>query len=195
MADADGLSLPLILSSALVGGLVALSYALVLFDVAGQFPLNLPATSGYTENHYWLGLPVDTVASLIPLQVFAAVGAVTWFVWLVTTPDKDLQNSILHSETNRLLIVQLFLWASIIWPFAAHFYMLDRNTPRAVLACLPLWVAATAVVLMVGGSFEAGCPPIPMMGVLFLGMVVVLCDGAGWAAVCIKTTLNSTEVA
>lgn len=190
MAEQAELSLTLLLSSGIVGAFVGLSYVLVLFDSAGFFPLALPPTSGYLESHYWLGLPVDTVSSIVVLQGFAAVGAIVWFIWLATTPDKDLQNSILHSETNRIVIVQLFLWASILWPFGAHFYMTDRNTPRAILACIPLWLAAVAVLLMIGGSFEAGCPPIPMLGVLFLGLVVILCDGTGWAAVCIKTTLQ-----
>jgi hypothetical protein len=190
MAEQGELSLTLLVSSGWVGGIVALSYALVLFDVAGFFPLALPPASGYLQSHYWLGLPADTVVSIVFLQLLAASGAIVWFVWLATTPDKDLQNSILHSETNRIFIIQLFLWSSTLWPFAAHFYLTDRNTIRAILACIPLWSAAVAVVLMIGGSFEAGSPPIPTLGVLFLGLVVVLCDGTGWAAVCIKSTLR-----
>ena len=190
MAAQGELSLTLLVSSGWVGGVVALSYALVLFDIAGFFPLALPPAAGYLQSHYWLGLPVDTIALVVFLQALAAVGAIVWFIWLATTPDKDLQNTILHSETNRIFIIQLFLWASILWPFAAHSYMTNRNTTNAIIACIPLWLAAVAVVLMIGGSFEAGCPPIPMLGVLFLGLVVVLCDASGWAAVCIKSTLK-----
>jgi hypothetical protein len=186
MAAQGELSLTLLVSSGWVGGVVALSYALVLFDTAGFFPLPLPPVAGYLQSHYWLDLQADTVALIVFLQVLAAAGAIVWFIWLATTPDKDLQNTIFQSESNRIFIIQLFLWASALWPFAAHSYMTDRNTTKAILACIPLWVAAVAVVLMIGGSFEAGCPPIPMLGVLFLGTVVVLCDAAGWAAACIK---------
>jgi len=182
-------SLTLIVSSGLLGALVGVAYVLVLFDNAGLFPLDLPP-SNYLDSPYWLGLPSDTVLSIAVLQACAAVGAVVWFIWLCTTSDQNFGDSILNSEVNRVLIVQVFLWSSILWPFAAYFFVLEKTTARAILVCLPLWAAAAAVLLMIGGTFESGAPPWATLGVLFLGLVVVLCDGAGWTAVAIKSTLQ-----
>ena len=190
MASQGEVPLTLLVSSGFVGGLVLLSYAIVLFDVAGFFTLPLPPTNGYLNSHYWLGMPTDTVSSVVILQACAAVGAVGWFIWLVTTPKNSLQNSILNSETTQFVLIQLFLWSSLLWPLCAYYYITSRTTLRALLACTPLWTAAISTLLLIGGSFEAGCPPLPMIGILALGVVVVLCDATGWAAVCIRSTLK-----
>lgn len=186
---ADELPLTLILSSGLVGALVAVSYLIVLFDNAGLFPLSSAAGTSFFTNPYWLGLASDTVTVIVLLQMLAAVGAILWFIWLVTSPEKQFENTMLSTETNRIFILQLFLWSSVAWPFTAYLYLNDKSTTNAILACSPLWLAAVAVVLMIGATFESNAPPIALLSILFLGLVVVLCDGVGWSFVCLRNSV------
>ena len=186
---ADELPLTLILSSGLVGALVAVSYLVVLFDNAGLFPLPSAAGTSFFSSPYWLGMPSDTVTVLVLLQMLAAIGALLWFIWLVTTPEKQFENTILSTETNRIFILQLFLWSSTAWPFTAYLYLNEKSTTNAVLACTPLWLAAVAVALMIGATFESNAPPVALLAALFLGLVVVLCDGVGWAFLCFRNSV------
>ena len=82
----------------------------------------------------------------------------------------------------------MFLWASALWPFGAYYHRRNNNTWSAIVACIPLWVASLAAILMIGGTFEAKASAVPTAGVLVFGTIVVLADGVGWAALCIKTT-------
>ena len=183
------MSVVLAVSSAVTGLFVLISYAVVLVDVAGIFTLQLPPTSGYLESHYWLGMPKESITGIVVLQVVAGIGFVAWVVWLVGMDDYTLQGSILSTLPWRIALIQTFLWASVFWPFGAYFYMLNRTLGRALVACIPLWIAALATILMIGGTFEARAPVVPTLGMLMFGLIVVLADGVGWAAVCIKTTL------
>lgn len=177
-------------TSAFTGALVLTSYAFVLANVAGGFTLSLPPTTGYLDSHYWLGLPRDSVIGIIVLQVLAGVGFVAWVIWLASKDDYVIENSILSTLWNRIVLIQVFLLASTAWPFAAYFYMMQRNLSRAIIACVPLWVAALATILLIGGTFEARAPVVPTVSILLFGTVTVLADGVGWSAVCIKSTLQ-----
>ena len=184
------MSATFLVSSGISGAFVIGSYALVLADVAGVFTLPLPPTSGYLESHYWLGMPRDSIVGIIVLQLLAGIGFVVWSIWLSSKEDYIIENSILSTLANRIVLVQVFLWASVAWPFATYFYMLQRTLSRAILACVPLWIAALATILLIGGTFEARAPVLPTVSILLFGNVVVLADGVGWAAVCIKSTLQ-----
>ena len=182
--------MPLAVTSAITGAFVIGSYAVVLFDVAGYFPLPVANTGGYFESQYWLGMPRDTVIVVTVMQVLAAIGLVSWVLWLDGMQNYQLAKSILSTLETRIAIVQVFIWASVAWPFLTYSMMLDRtSTTRAVLACIPLWVAAVAVLIMIGGTFEAQAPSLPTLAIMLAGNVVVLADGVGWAAVAIKSTL------
>ena len=138
---------------------------------------------------YWLGLPRPTIIAISFLQGLAAIGYLVWFFWLLQEGDR-IQNSILSSRWNRTLLVSGFLLASVVWPYLAYYHQLSPiSTRRAVLASLPLWIAALCVILLIGGTFEAKAPAHATIGILFLGMIVVLADGVGWTAACIKQSL------
>ena len=186
------MSATLLITSGITGALVLASYAVVLADVTGFFPLpkTFTPTSGYIDSHYWLGMKSDSIIAIIVLQVLAGVGFVVWEIWLATHGDYTFPNSILSTLAFRIILIQVFLWASFAWPFLTYFYMHDQTLSRAILACVPLWIAALATIIMIGGTFEAQAPPHAILSILFFGLVVVLADGVGWAAVCIKTTLN-----
>jgi hypothetical protein len=170
---------------------VIAAYAVVLFDVTGLFPLPTESGNGYLDSPYWLGMPRDAVIVVTVMQIFAAVGLVGWVAWLDGMSDYQLERSILSTLETRIALVQIFLWSSVAWPFLTYRFMTDRaNTTRAVTACVPLWIAAVAVLLMIGGTFEARAPALPTLAVMLAGNVVVLADGVGWAAVCIKSTLD-----
>ena len=172
----------LIVFSALLGGAVLSSYALVLGNVGNAFPLANTTFTSYIDSPYWLGLRRDTIVGLIVLQVFAGIGYISWFVWLVTT---NVERGLLQTPLARFVIIALFLSASIAWPYAAHNMVARPSQLNAVGAAACLWLAAAAIVAAVGGTFEAGAPAYATVGILLLGQVVVLADGAGWAAVAI----------
>lgn len=186
------MSTTLLLSTGISGAFVLLSYAVVLADVVGMFPLPVSEyapTSGYLDSHYWLNMPRDTIVGIIVMQVLAGIGFVIWVFWLAGKEDYVIEDSLLSTLEVRITIIQVFLWASTAWPFFTHYFMLQRTLARAILASIPLWIAATAIILLIGGTFEARAPALPTLSILFLGNVVVLADGVGWAAVCIKGSL------
>ena len=182
------MSAVLVISTALAGLLVLGSYVVVLFDVFRWFDLGQDGSSSYFESPYWLRMHPDSVKAISVLQVVAGVGFLIWCGWLILGEDRTFENSILSTLPWRIGVVQMFLWASALWPFGAYYHKRNNNTWSAIVACIPLWVASLAAILMIGGTFEAKASAVPTVGVLVFGTIVVLADGVGWAALCIKTT-------
>lgn len=194
---------PLLLSSSLLGAGIATAYVLVLGNATDDFAVPASAehvdATGWTRymtSPYWFRVPVPTVTAIVVLQLLAAIGYVVWFVWLLmgrpTTAalPPDHPGSLLDGRAATTLLLHGFLVASVVWPFAAYWHQLQpASMGRALAACLPLWVAALCVIGLIGATFEAWAPPAPTLGILFLGLVVVLCDGVGWSALCLKHTL------
>jgi hypothetical protein len=180
--------IPWILSSALLGGGVLMSYAFVLFDAFGDFPVSKPNES-YLESPYWLGLHKNSVTSLVVFQILAAIGYVVWQVALVVTrPTHGL-----FADTRWLIFANmLFLLPSILWPFAAHRLLMDETSLLgALLSSACLWAAAAGILLLVGGTFEDHREsPVAMIGILLTSTVVVVADGAGWSALAIHNALH-----
>ena len=176
----------LLLVSSLTGVAVLFSYALVLADLWGAYPLpsSVDVSTSYFDSPYWLGLPKSTTIAVAFFHFLAVVGYVMWAYWIVQA--KPIDNSILSARPTTIAIVEGFLVASILWPFVAYYHIVRPSLASALAACVPLWIAAICVVLLVGGTFEAMAPPYAVVGILWLGTVVVLADGVGWCAVCIK---------
>ena len=174
-----------ILSTVPTGLAVLISYVLVLGNALDTFPLD-SATDDYFSSPYWLGLPRSTCIALTALQVLAVCGYVAWLFWIASAPP--LEESLLNTRASRFLITHTFLIASVVWPYAVYYYF--QNKVHATVACIPLWVASVAIICLVGGTFEAAAPPLPTLGILFLALVVVLVDGVGWSAVCIKQVVR-----
>jgi len=181
----------LVLFSSLLGAAVLGSYVVVLGNVGDRFPLppaRAPANATtYFDNPYWLGVPTDAAAGVTALQLAAAAGYVTWFVWLVTSP---VDTGLLQGAGARVALLGGFLLGSTLWPYAAHAQLCHPGSVgRALVSCLCLWVAAVCVILLIGGTFEARAPAAPTVGILLLGQVVVLADGVGWTAVALHGAL------
>ena len=169
-------------SGALVGAGIMVAYATVLFDAFGGYALPQPRT-GYLDSPYWVGIPKSAVYAIVVLQVFAAVGYVTWMVYVASNaPTRGIL-----ADRGRMWANLLFLVPSAVWPYAAHRSVLQPHSVAwAVGASVPLWIAAAGVILLVAGTFEAQyASPVPYLGILFLALVVVLADGVGWAAAAI----------
>ena len=177
----------LALSAAPVGAGILISYAMVLMNSFGGFELPT-ASSSYIDSPYWLGADRGAIIAIVGFQLLAAAGYVMWIVW-ITLHGGSIENSILEARIARLLLLHGFLLASLAWPFTAYYYMLSPTTGRAILTSAPLWVAAGCVIVLIGGTFEAGAPWYAVVGILMLGTVVVLADGVGWSAMAIKRSL------
>lgn len=175
------------LSAAPVGAAILISYVMVLMNACGGFELYEQSTS-YIDSPYWLGADRGAIIAVVVFQALAAIGYVMWMVWMIMY-GAEITNSVLQTRTVRLLLIHGFLLASIAWPYTAYFYMLSPSTGRAILTSVPLWVAAGCVIVLIGGTFEAGAPWYAVAGILMLGTVVVLADGVGWSAMAIKRTI------
>lgn len=185
--------IPWVASTSLVGVAVLFNYAIVLFNAFGDFPLpsNVPQSVSYFESPYWLNLPRSSVTVIVAFQALAAVGYIMWYVSIVMErPTTGLLADMRWLVASTLL----FLVPSAVWPFSA-FYLL-RNTSsvtNAVASSACLWLAATGIMLMVGGTFEDKREsPIALLGILLTSLVVVIADGVGWSALAIYGTVHDT---
>ena len=177
------MELPLILITALLGTAVLSSYGLVLANVGDAFPLtDAPSHLTYNNSPYWLGMRREAIIAIIMLQVFAGVGFLMWFGWLAFD---GAQRGILRTPTARVVLMSVFLGASIAWPYATYFHLSRPSLSRAIGSAACLWLAALAIIVAIGGTFEADAPAYAVVGILLLGQVVVLADGVGWSAVVI----------
>ena len=181
--------IPWILSTGFFGIAVGFSYAIVLFNAFGDFPVSQGASTSYLDSPYWLGLPRSSTIAVAVFQVLAAIGYIAWqFSLIAERPTRGI-----FTDTRWLIFANsLFLVPSIAWPFAAH--RLLKNTTSlsaALLSSSCLWLAAVGVSLLVGGTFEDHREtPVALVGILLTGTVVVVADGAGWSATAIYGALN-----
>ena len=178
-----------ILSTAFLGGGVLFSYAIVLFNSFGGFELPTESSRSYLESPYWLGLPRSSTTALLIFQVGAGIGYFMWFVSIVITrPTRGL----LADPRWLFGCNAIFLVASAVWPFAAYQLLQFSSTVwRAILACLPLWMAAIGMCLLVGGTFEDDrSSPVALIGILLTSTVVVMVDGVGWSATALYTAIH-----
>lgn len=169
------------------------SYAIVLFDAFGSFPLpdSMKHRKGYLESPFWLSLPRASIVAVVVFQGFAAVGYLMWFFsMLYERPTRGLL------QDSRWLMVSniLFLVPSILWPFPAYRLLHDLSMANAILSSACLWIAALGVILMVGGTFEdERKSPVATIGILLLSTVVIVADGIGWSATAIYAALYGFE--
>lgn len=169
-----------IVSSLFVALGIGLSYATVLGNVFGGY--EVPTSATYLTHPLWLGLPASSVTAVVVFQGFAALGYVTWMWYIVANglPQRGVLSTMAGLNACNLL----FLVPSSVWAFGAYeTWRAPESWGWALAACAPLWVAAVGVSLLVGGTFEAQlASPVPIVGILLLSTVVVVADGAGWAA-------------
>ena len=152
-----------------------MSYAIVLFDAFGSFPL--PDSMKHRKVIPRVTLLVESSPSLHcsggRFQGFAAVGYQMWFFsMLYERPTRGLL------QDSRWLMVSniLFLVPSILWPFPAYRLLHDLSMANAILSSACLWIAALGVILMVGGTFEDE-ESSSDYGILLLSTVVIVAMG------------------
>ena len=167
---------------------IAVSYATVLFNAFGGFDLP-PALAedakSYLRSPYWVGLPWQPFGSSV--QVLAP-WATVWSVYVYTNPPT---RGLLQDRRWFLGALSIFLVASTAWPYAAHQLVRQpKSLAWALASSARIWLAAAGVVVLVGGTFEAQYDsPLPVLGILFLALVVVIADGIGWSAAAIFRSL------
>lgn len=165
-----------------------MSYAIVLFDALGDFPVP-QAVGSYFESPYWLGLHRNSTVSIAVFQLLAAVGYLVWqWSLVVERPTRGL----LVDLRWLLFANTLFLLPSVLWPLAAHRLLQDETSLAwAVASSACLWTAAAGLLMLIGGTFEDNREsPQALIGLLFTSTVVVVADGAGWSALAIHRAVN-----
>lgn len=172
----------LILQS-VIGVLVLLSYVLVLGNAGGYFSLS--GSKKNPSSPYWLGLDATTTGMLTFWQITAAVGYIVIMLYMNGVwgggPSKGLLTYGQGAAQVGHYLLYAFLVSSLCWAFLAH-RALEAGGAWVWLCAGCLWVAAAAVLLLIGGIFEDDAPWFVTGASLYLGAVVVLADGAGWAA-------------
>jgi branched-subunit amino acid transport protein AzlD len=146
-------------------------------------------TGSYFESPYWMGIPPRSAVAVTFLQPVAVAGYLMWVGWLHSEEPRALG---MLTQNVAILLLRLFLLSSSIWPF---FTFLSIKNPQsvgmAILCCVPLWISAICIVLLVAFTFEAFAPPIPTLGILFLSQIVVMADGIGWSAACLQKVIHT----
>ena len=184
----DVVGVPWIASTVVLGGCIFLSYAVVLFDAFGDYPLPQGATS-YVDSPYWLGLRRSSATAVAVFQLLAAAG---YLMWVTALAWQRPVRGLLADPRWLVFANSLFLTASVAWPFAARRVVLQPTSlPWAVAASACLWVAAAGVLMLVGGTFEDDREsPLALVGILLTSTVVVVADGAGWSAAALHGALH-----
>tara|TARA_B100000683_G_scaffold181320_2_gene174664 strand:+ start:1930 stop:2445 length:516 start_codon:yes stop_codon:yes gene_type:complete len=152
--------------------LVMASYVVVIGDPFGAFVVT---SASYFDSPWWVGLPPESARLVTALQLPAAAGCVYWYLYVAR---QDLMAGYLDAG------VSLFLIASALWPWFSY-HALTREAASwwwAAGSVASLGVAALCFAGFVGASFAMRMPPLPLLSVLWAGMIVVLADGVGWSS-------------
>lgn len=155
---------------------VLLAYALVQGNAGNLFP-HERANDPYFESPYWVGIPKHVAMAVTGLQLLASIGYFAWTQWAF------------DATVHAAALTDTFLVASLAWPFVAYMHVRSpQSLAWAIASCVPLVVAAFAVLGMIAAAFALRAPTVPTFGVLCLGVIVVLVDGVGWTAACLTET-------
>lgn len=187
-------------STAIIGSVLVISAYIIVFG-------NETATS-YTQSRFWVNIRQDTAASLVPLQLLAAFGFITFVIEAcgVITPDAEPKQGVLTYTYALTICLAAFTLSSALWPFAARSYLDHRDTRilaganvaantseklAATLTATCLVIAAISAIVMTAGAFEGDMRPQAVIGVLFFANVVVLADGVGWNSKMLYSAFSS----
>jgi len=158
---------------------------IVLTNVGNLFPVI--GNNSYLDSPYWMGIQRPSTTLLMVFQLIALIGFGVWLADMTMSPPTE---GVLQSSSWRLAAVCMFLIPFALWPFATyHALEHPKSLAATLVSCSCLWIAAIGVALMIVGTFEnTSTHPRSLLGVLFLGMVVILVDAMGWCALAIRKT-------
>ena len=174
------------LTHAVLGACVLVSYVVVIGNAFGGFALQEPSAS-YFDSPWWAGMPPATARMLTVIQLPAGVGALVWYQWAFG--DDPVVSAHRHLPRLRDLLVTTFLVASLLWAPLSYRALQFKTLGSAVLPVASLAISAVCSILALAFTFETGPPPAPTLGILALSMVVVLVDGVGWSAALLYRTI------
>ena len=173
---------PFIFYISILGTGVIYSYTTILFNAFGQYSMEI-TQSNYFDSPYWLSIPQDTKYGLTVLQILAAFGYIYWVFWVASLENP--MGPLKHRE-SKFIVVTFFVVSSSFWPYFSYRYILSPTLRHAIYASIPLWIAAISVIAMVAFTFEAHANIFATLSILLLANIVVLADGIGWSAICIR---------
>jgi hypothetical protein len=133
---------------------------------------------GYINHPFWFGLPENIIKIMVVFQILAMIGFLTAVISWIRYPPKQ---GIMY-KNNLFYTLILFLLSASIWPIATHY----KIHWAAVLSII---LTAISSILLLAGSIEEKKEDIKsykVIGIIFLCIVTVLCDGVIWNANYIK---------
>lgn len=135
-------------------------------------------SSSYLRHKLWLGLNPRTVAVVAAMQIVALLSYLVLVVRLDASPPargRLVDAWWLHTLNLSVLLCQ------VVWPHAVTPFQNRPVLVNAVLASIPLWLAAICAFAIVHGTFEDVSTTNRVLSILF-GFVVILVDGIGWTS-------------
>jgi len=133
---------------------------------------------GYINHPFWFGLPENIIKIMVVFQILAMIGFLTAVISWIRYPPKQ---GIMY-KNNLFYTLILFLLSASIWPIVTHY----KIHWAAVLSII---LTAISSILLLAGSIEEKKEDIKsykVIGIIFLCIVTVLCDGVIWNANYIK---------
>ena len=164
-----------------MGFFVLLTYILVIGNITHSFDLENP--DSYFKSPWWVGITQENAIMITVFQGIAAISLVYWIWWVYSHNFKE---GPFCNQNIKNIVVYTFLLASLLWPFLAYpalkEYPKKTSTEKAILACIPLWISAIAMICGLAFTFESRAPILPTLSIVMASIVVVLFDGIGWSA-------------
>lgn len=127
----------------------------------------------YHKHELWFGMKPTLVCTIIPFQLFAAIGFLVSIIsWFNNPPESGLM-----SKRHVLYITYVFFFiGSIIWPIAVY-------TKHKIITVSSLVLVAITSILLLAGSIEEKNPRIHIViGLIYVNIVTVLLDAVIWNA-------------
>ena len=133
------------------------------------------------DNKYWLGLDKNIINFILPFMFLAVLGFLTFFIgYLINPPEKGILAYL--DGWITVILMAIFLVSSVGWSYAVNKSVKNASFASIFMTSFCLVVSSIAVILMLGGSFEAE-NIVLIVGMLFLNIQVVFNDGIGWNAI------------
>ena len=156
----------------ILGGLILISYYIKFKD-----------SGSYTTSKYWYGIKPNIVKFIIPIQLLSAIGGLYWVYQIrKNKPNSGLLTYKLFGESVSEILITVFTLASLLWPWTLPDPK-NIKLGNALFNTSALWVAATAAILAIAGTFEnSNSSEYQILAIILFSITIVLVDGIGWSA-------------
>lgn len=148
-----------------------------------SYYIKFKGSDSYTTSKYWYGIKPNIVKFIIPIQLLSVIGGLYWVYQIrKNKPISGLLTYKLFGESASEILITIFTVASLIWPWTLPDPK-NIKLSKALLNTSALWIAATAAILAIAGTFEnSNSTEYQIVAIILFSITIVLIDGIGWSA-------------